>query len=174
MRPAHANTLICCTFEGAPKSEDLRILQPACRAVILEQSSGMFAVESSLSELSMQEGSRGAAEEHHARGYMLRKRGDFQGAIAHYSRALEKQPDHFSALFNRGFSYDKVSSARRSILSSSMYPLASAVIKLWSLDDRLCARREAGRLVEDLETAFRIFARPWNLTQGQGCPPYQL
>lgn len=40
---------------------------------------------------------------------MLRKRGDFHGAILHYSKALEKQPSHFSALFNRGFSYDKVS-----------------------------------------------------------------
>ena len=42
-------------------------------------------------------------------GYMLRKRGDYQGAILHYSKALEEQPGHFSALFNRGFSYDKVS-----------------------------------------------------------------
>ena len=56
-----------------------------------------------------QEPERGGVEEHHARGYMLRKRGDFHGAILHYSKALEKQPSHFSALFNRGFSYDKVS-----------------------------------------------------------------
>ena len=41
-------------------------------------------------------------------GYMLRKRGDFHGAILRYSQALAQQPGHFSALFNRGFSYDKV------------------------------------------------------------------
>ncbi len=41
-------------------------------------------------------------------GYMLRKRGDFHGAILRYSQALAEQPGHFSALFNRGFSYDKV------------------------------------------------------------------
>ena len=43
-------------------------------------------------------------------GYMLRKRGDFHGAILRYSQALAAQPRHFSALFNRGFSYDKVAS----------------------------------------------------------------
>lgn len=41
-------------------------------------------------------------------GYILRKRADYQGAILRYSQALEAQPGHFSALFNRGFSYDKV------------------------------------------------------------------
>ena len=48
------------------------------------------------------------ADEHHARGYALRKRGDFSGAVAEYSRALELEPRHFKALFNRAFSYDKV------------------------------------------------------------------
>ncbi len=61
-------------------------------------------------QVDSQEAIRGSVEEHHARGYMLRKRGDFHGAILHYSKGLEIQPDHFSALFNRGFSYDKVSS----------------------------------------------------------------
>lgn len=56
----------------------------------------------------LQGAAKGSVEEHHARGYMLRKRGDFHSAILHYSKALEAQPDHFSALFNRGFSYDKV------------------------------------------------------------------
>ena len=41
------------------------------------------------------------------RGYAARKRGDFQGAIAEYSRALALDPRHFKALFNRGFSHDK-------------------------------------------------------------------
>ena len=55
-----------------------------------------------------QEGVTGSTEEHHAMGYTLRKQGDFQGAILRYSRALEGQPGHFSALFNRGFCHDKV------------------------------------------------------------------
>ena len=55
-----------------------------------------------------QEALRKGVEEHHAMGYILRKRGDYQGAILRYSQALEAQPGHFSALFNRGFSYDKV------------------------------------------------------------------
>ncbi|KAK9837165.1 hypothetical protein WJX81_007626 [Elliptochloris bilobata] len=44
----------------------------------------------------------------HARGFALRKRGDFLGAVAQYSAALEAQPSHFKALFNRAFSYDKL------------------------------------------------------------------
>lgn len=48
------------------------------------------------------------ADEHHARGYALRKQGDFVGAVAEYSRALELDPTHFKAMFNRAFSYDKV------------------------------------------------------------------
>jgi len=48
-----------------------------------------------------------AADAAHARGYALRKRGDFLGAVAAYTAALELQPEHFKALFNRAFSYDK-------------------------------------------------------------------
>lgn len=48
------------------------------------------------------------AEEHHALGYALRKRGDFEGAVRAYSAALALQPAHFKCLFNRAFSLDKV------------------------------------------------------------------
>jgi tetratricopeptide (TPR) repeat protein len=33
---------------------------------------------------------------------------DFHGAIRCYSKALQLVPNHFKALFNRGFSYDKL------------------------------------------------------------------
>jgi tetratricopeptide (TPR) repeat protein len=45
----------------------------------------------------------------HAKGYEARKRGDYQAAIKHYSDALHIMPNHFKALFNRGFAYDKIS-----------------------------------------------------------------
>lgn len=48
------------------------------------------------------------ADYYHARGYAARKQGDFKGAIGEYSRALSLSPTHFKALFNRGFSFDKV------------------------------------------------------------------
>ena len=49
-----------------------------------------------------------AADAAHSRGYMLRKQGNFLGAVEAYSEAIELQPAHFKALFNRAFSYDKV------------------------------------------------------------------
>lgn len=48
------------------------------------------------------------AEQHHARGYAARKQGRFDVAVEEYSKALALEPRHFKALFNRGFSYDKV------------------------------------------------------------------
>lgn len=48
------------------------------------------------------------ADYYHARGYAARKQGNFAGAVEEYSRALGLTPSHFKALFNRGFSYDKV------------------------------------------------------------------
>ena len=72
----------------------------------LQVNPGVLGIDQSPYEL--QGTGQGTVEEHHAHGYMLRKRGDFHSAIRHYSRALEAQPNHFSALFNRGFCYDKV------------------------------------------------------------------
>lgn len=48
------------------------------------------------------------ADDYHARGYALRKRGDFAGAVREYSAALALDPAHFKCLFNRAFSLDKV------------------------------------------------------------------
>lgn len=44
----------------------------------------------------------------HAKGFGLRRVGDFVGAIAEYTRAVELDPNHFKAYFNRGFAYDKI------------------------------------------------------------------
>ena len=52
-----------------------------------------------------------AADDYHARGYALRKQGDFAGAVREYSRALALDPGHFKCLFNRAFSLDKVVAA---------------------------------------------------------------
>jgi hypothetical protein len=56
----------------------------------------------------MQEDRRLAADAHHARGFALRKQGDFRGAIMEYSHAIDLVSTHFKALFNRAFSHDKV------------------------------------------------------------------
>lgn len=42
------------------------------------------------------------ADAHHARGFALRKKGDFHGAIAAYSQAIALDKHHFKAFFNRG------------------------------------------------------------------------
>ena len=42
------------------------------------------------------------ADAHHARGFALRKKGDFRGAIAAYSEAIALDKNHFKAFFNRG------------------------------------------------------------------------
>ena len=48
------------------------------------------------------------AEYHHARGLAHRKSSDYAAAVAEYTRAAELEPRHFKALFNRGFSHDKL------------------------------------------------------------------
>ncbi len=50
------------------------------------------------------------ADQHHARGYAFRKQGNFAAAIQEYSKAIQLDSHHFKALFNRGFSLDKVTS----------------------------------------------------------------
>jgi tetratricopeptide (TPR) repeat protein len=41
------------------------------------------------------------ADNHHAKGFALRRKGDFAGAIAEYTKAIELDPQHFKAYFNR-------------------------------------------------------------------------
>lgn len=48
------------------------------------------------------------ADELHASGYRLRKQGRLEEAKEMYSKALELEPWHFKALFNRGFTNDKL------------------------------------------------------------------
>ena len=55
----------------------------------------------------------GRAEEHHAAGYAFRKQFEFLRAVEEYSSALALVPGHFKALFNRGYSYDKVRASPR-------------------------------------------------------------
>ena len=53
-------------------------------------------------------GTKAKADYHHARGYAFRKQGKFEAAIEEYTQAINLDPRHFKALFNRGFSHDKV------------------------------------------------------------------
>jgi tetratricopeptide (TPR) repeat protein len=48
------------------------------------------------------------ADDHHRKGYEYRRNGDFQSAIEHYSEAINLDPKHFKAMFNRAFAYDKM------------------------------------------------------------------
>ena len=50
----------------------------------------------------------GSAEYYHQLGFSYRKRGNLQGAIREYTNALQADPGHFKALFNRGFCFDKL------------------------------------------------------------------
>lgn len=51
------------------------------------------------------------SEMHHLRGYQYRKEGDYEKAIAEYTRALQIDSRNFKAWFNRGFLYDKLGTA---------------------------------------------------------------
>lgn len=62
---------------------------------------------------------RAKAEYHHARGYSLRKQGNFRGAVEEYSAAISLHPRHFKALFNRGFSHDKLGEHARAVADYS-------------------------------------------------------
>jgi Flp pilus assembly protein TadD len=83
----------------------------------LHKASSVRLNEESLTELSLSrtDSSKKAsseqlkqAEMYHSQGWEARKRQDFKGAIELYSKALELNPQHFKAYFNRGFAYDKV------------------------------------------------------------------
>lgn len=49
-----------------------------------------------------------SSDEYHQKGYELRRQGKFESAIEEYSKALQKDPRHFKALFNRAFAMDKL------------------------------------------------------------------
>ena len=48
------------------------------------------------------------AEELHSEGYKARQQGNYEIAVRRYTEALTIMPNHFKALFNRGFAYDKL------------------------------------------------------------------
>jgi tetratricopeptide (TPR) repeat protein len=48
---------------------------------------------------------RSAADVYHARGFAFRKKGDFKSAVLEYTKAIEANPKHFKAYFNRAFAY---------------------------------------------------------------------
>ena len=74
-------------------------------AVLSPESTGALASGRTANSAS---GAAGTSEEHHAKGYQLRKQGDFQAAIAEYSTAIALDANNFKAWFNRGFAHDKL------------------------------------------------------------------
>eukprot|EP00605_Chrysophyceae_sp_TOSAG23-4_P001320 GSChrysophyteH1.ASY1.ANO1.1435.1 assembled CDS len=67
-----------------------------------------FAGQDSKQTEADMEDSSTLAEYYHTSGYQLRRAGDFSGAISYYSRAINIDPTHFKAYFNRGFAKDKL------------------------------------------------------------------
>jgi tetratricopeptide (TPR) repeat protein len=51
----------------------------------------------------------------HSYGWEARKRQDFRKAIEYYNSAIELNPSHFKAIFNRGFAFDKLGDVDRAI-----------------------------------------------------------
>jgi Flp pilus assembly protein TadD len=51
----------------------------------------------------------------HSYGWDARKRQDFRKAIEYYNSAIELNPAHFKAIFNRGFAFDKLGDVDRAI-----------------------------------------------------------
>lgn len=49
-----------------------------------------------------------SSDEYHQKGFEFRRQGNFQAAVEEYSKALQKDPNHFKALFNRAFAMDKL------------------------------------------------------------------
>lgn len=91
---------------GSP-SVPLEVASPLRGARVGQQAAAAAAAASAASQQQQQQ-QHMSADEYHARGYALRKQGDFAGAVREYSRALALDPGHFKCLFNRAFSLDKV------------------------------------------------------------------
>lgn len=56
-----------------------------------------------------------SSDEYHQKGYEFRRQGKFESAIEEYSKALQKDPRHFKALFNRAFAMDKLGEYKNAI-----------------------------------------------------------
>ena len=56
-----------------------------------------------------------SSDEYHQKGYEFRCQGKFESAIAEYSKAIQKDPRHFKALFNRAFAMDKLGEYKEAI-----------------------------------------------------------
>ena len=54
-------------------------------------------------------------EKYHTLGYEARKKGDYNKAVAMYSKAIELSDGFFKAYFNRGFAYDKLEEYEKAI-----------------------------------------------------------
>jgi len=44
----------------------------------------------------------------HSYGWEARQKQEFKKATEYYSKALELNPNHFKAIFNRGFAFDRL------------------------------------------------------------------
>eukprot|EP00603_Paraphysomonas_imperforata_P000186 CAMPEP_0114424938 /NCGR_PEP_ID=MMETSP0103-20121206/6962_1 /TAXON_ID=37642 ORGANISM="Paraphysomonas imperforata, Strain PA2" /NCGR_SAMPLE_ID=MMETSP0103 /ASSEMBLY_ACC=CAM_ASM_000201 /LENGTH=1014 /DNA_ID=CAMNT_0001593727 /DNA_START=244 /DNA_END=3288 /DNA_ORIENTATION=- len=56
-----------------------------------------------------------SSDEYHQKGYEFRRQGKFESAVEEYSKALQKDPRHFKALFNRAFAMDKLGEHKEAI-----------------------------------------------------------
>ena len=56
------------------------------------------------------------ADKFHSLGYEARKKGDYNNAIAMYSKAIGLWEGFFKAYFNRGFAYDKLGNYEKAIV----------------------------------------------------------
>lgn len=99
------------TADGAAERELVGGMSAVDPASLTGHSSSVCSL-SGLSEDEEEKGNEGADGERSTnyyvqRGLQYRRQGELQAAIDMYSRALEIDPGHFKALFNRAFCYDK-------------------------------------------------------------------
>lgn len=55
------------------------------------------------------------AECFHSLGYEARQKGEFEKAVTYYTKAIELNPRHLKAYFNRGFAYDRLQQYEKAI-----------------------------------------------------------
>ena len=121
------------------------------------------------------------ADEHHAKGYSCRKQGDFAAAIEEYSQAIALEPHHFKALFNRGFSWDKVYPTcrcdRRSFSPqmqqpSSMARLAAHCTYRQRVKHCLLISSDIGMQIGDYERAVEDYSQALQVDPGNSYAYY--